>query len=102
MPGLGVLVVLALAVSRVTGLIVADEITRPGREAILRRLDENRPVHQMLAYLISCAWCAGIYVGVGGALAAWRWFGLDAEYVPVAALAFAWVAGATSNLGRGE
>lgn len=98
----GVLVVFACASARLTGLVVADEITRPARDAILRRLDEGRPTHRALAYLISCWWCAGLWTSAAVApLAYWHstnpWV-----FVPALALAFSWFVGTTSSLGRGE
>lgn len=48
------------AVYRCTLLVVADEITRPPREWLLRRLG---PEHR-ISYLITCPWCASPWVAV--------------------------------------
>jgi len=67
-------VLAALAVWRVTLLVVADELTRPLRELVLRRWDGGR-----LEYLLSCPWCASVWVGpvvIGSGMAwgdGWAW-----------------------------
>lgn len=72
------LVVYALAVHRLTRLVVADELTAGLRERILLRV-QGRP---MLAYLVTCPWCISIWIA-----AAWV---LLATLVPPVA----WFAGA--------
>jgi hypothetical protein len=63
-----------LAAWRVTLLVVADEITRPLREWATRRVASDR-----LDYLLTCPWCASIWVAplvVGTGLAwgdGWFW-----------------------------
>lgn len=52
----------ALAVARVTRLVVADEITREMRDAVMRRLNEEKAFHLKLAYLLTCTWCASVWV----------------------------------------
>jgi hypothetical protein len=47
------------AVWRVTLLAVADEITAPARDAVLRRFRGER-----LAYAASCPWCASVWLAV--------------------------------------
>ncbi len=51
----------ALAVYRLTRLVVDDEVTRPLRD--LAGDDLTRP----LAYLVSCPWCVSPYVGAAWA-----------------------------------
>jgi hypothetical protein len=84
------LTVSALAVYRLTRLLVEDEVTRPVRE----RLAEN--AEGRLAYFVTCPWCVSVWVG-----AAWVGFTAAAPAVaaPVGA-AFAWsaVAGLLSSL----
>lgn len=64
-----------LATYRATLLVVADELTRPQRDALLRRLG---PEHRV-SYLLTCPWCASPYVAtvvVGSGLAwstGWGW-----------------------------
>lgn len=54
--------VLALAVARLTRLVVADEITKEIRNGLIKRLDEERTFHLKLAYLLVCTWCASVWV----------------------------------------
>jgi hypothetical protein len=68
-------VLAALAVYRLTLLVVADEITAPPRDWLLARLNpEGRA-----AFLLSCAWCAACWIAppvVGSGLAwsdGWGW-----------------------------
>lgn len=121
-----ILAVYALAHARLTGLVVADDITRPVRDAVLRRVgvvwcevegryhagpgcvlgDEGpvlSPGHaraHWLAKLITCAWCAGLWLAAPvAAVAVWH-SGVDWRLVPALALAYGYVTGATSDLGR--
>lgn len=104
------LVVDALAVYRLTRLVVNDTITRPFRVAIFRHaydahdrtdveqaamLDDQRP---WPVELVMCRWCVGIHAGIAAVIArkvaprAWS---------PVArALAFGAVAGLARGLER--
>lgn len=54
---------------RCTLLIVADEITRPPREWLLRRLG---PEHRV-SYLISCAWCSSAWVALAAVESGHLW-----------------------------
>lgn len=62
------------AVWRLTLLVVADEITRPGREWATDHIHSDR-----LDYLLTCPWCASLHVApvvVGSGLAwanGWGW-----------------------------
>ena len=76
--------VAGLSNARVTRLVTRDEITRPLREGVLRKLDDEKPGHVRLAYLMECGWCASVWVGalhVGGALlwldSVWLWAALS-------------------------
>lgn len=95
------LLVYALAVARVTGLIVADSITEPIRDWITVRLDD-RPatLGQAITTLITCPWCAGMWVSLVAAPLVWFWGDWPVMLVLAVALAFSQVAGMTSNLGR--
>lgn len=66
----------ALAVYRVTRLLVDDEVTRPLRERIgaLAVVEQN----ERLAYLVNCPWCVSPYVAAA-------WAGLAAAAPAVAA-----------------
>lgn len=96
-----VLLIYALAVARITGLIVADTIFDTPRGALLGRLDP-RPatLGALVASLLTCSWCVSIWVAAGAAPAVW-WFG-DSPWllVPAILLAFSQVAGMTSEIGR--
>lgn len=104
-----VLVVFALATARLTGLATLDEITRPTREAILRRLDERRASHRALAYFVTCPWCQSLWIGAAVAPIAYAsvpvdyWQGANPwALVPALALAFSMTTGMLSGVGRGE
>ena len=53
-----VLVVLILAVARLTRLITTDQITLPLRTFVIRKYGEESKT----AYLIFCPWCVSIWV----------------------------------------
>lgn len=93
------MVVYALAVARISALITQDELTRPARDWLLARLDDGRPA-QTVAYLITCPWCASIYVAAVAAPVAWFWGWHLALLLPALALAFSHVTGVLSDLGR--
>lgn len=95
------LLVYALAVARVTGLIVADSITEPIRDWVTVRLDD-RPatLGQAITTLITCPWCAGMWVSLVAAPLVWFWGDWPVMLIVAIALAFSQVAGMTSNLGR--
>jgi hypothetical protein len=90
------LLVIALAVVRLTGLVVEDDITEPIREWVLDRVPEDGK----LAYLLTCPWCVSIYLGTAAALLAWWHSSNPAVMLPAMALAFSQVAGMTASIGR--
>jgi hypothetical protein len=49
----------ALAVFRMTRLIVEDEVTRPARERITNRHPDGRA-----AYFVTCPWCVSFWLAV--------------------------------------
>ncbi len=93
--GLIEVVVLLLFVARVTRLVVADEITRRPREAIVRRLPDGSPV----AYLLMCRWCMSVWVAASAAAGWWhlsylpRWSGYWWVDMPSVALALSYATG---------
>ncbi|TDB79622.1 hypothetical protein [Micromonospora sp. KC721] len=95
MTGLIEIAVVLLFVARVARLIVADEITRRPREAIVRRLPEGNA----FAYLLFCRWCLSVWVAAPVAAGWWhlsdvpRWTGLWWVDVPTAALALSHATG---------
>lgn len=96
--------VYVLAVTRLTGLLTLDEITRPARVAITTRVD--RPA---LSYLLGdpdtdhgrgCPWCMSIWVAAAVAPLAWYHGAHPAVMVPALALAASQIAGMISPVGR--
>lgn len=73
-PALSV-VVLALAVHRVTRLLVADKVTEPVRQRLGLRGDGT--MRPWVGYLVTCPWCVSVYVAtaavVAAALLPWPW-----------------------------
>lgn len=95
------LLIYALAVARVTGLIVADTITEPVRGRLIGWLDDTPgSAGEWFASLITCPWCAGMWVSLVAAPLVWFWGDSPVMLVPALALAFSQVTGATANLGR--
>jgi Protein of unknown function (DUF1360) len=101
-----VIFVYALAAMRVTGLITADAVTAPLRTRLTEWLipeDAPRmvPWRRELAFLITCAWCVSIYVGVVAAVV-WYTVGNTPLLLVIAvALAFSQLTGMFSDVGRG-
>lgn len=95
------LLIYALAVARVTGLIVADTITEPIRDRIIEALDD-RPatLGSFLASLITCPWCAGMWVSLVAAPLVWFWGDSPVMLIPALALALSQVIGMTAPVGR--
>lgn len=95
------LLIYALAVARLTGLVVADSITEPVRDWVLVRLDD-RPATagQALATLIQCPWCAGMWISLAAAPLAWFWGDSPVMLIPALALAFSQITGMTAGVGR--
>lgn len=65
MISLTVLVLLALAAYRVTRLIVIDAIFDTPRDTAYNWLERKGWTGDKLSYLISCTWCAGVWVSAG-------------------------------------
>lgn len=95
------LLIYALAVARVTGLIVADTITEPVRDRVLNWLDDTPgSAGEWFASLITCPWCAGMWVSLVAAPLVWFWGDSPVMLVPALALAFSQITGATASFGR--
>lgn len=95
------LVIYALAVMRVTGLVTADAITEPARDAFIGWLDDRpNTLGSFLAALIQCPWCASIWLGFAAAPLVWYFGDSPVMLIPALALAFSQLAGMTHNLGR--
>lgn len=50
----------ALATARLTRLVTADQLTLPLRRRVLSRAREGG----QLEYLLSCAWCTSVWIGI--------------------------------------
>lgn len=95
------LLVYALAVARVTGLITTDTITEDARDTVIGWLDDRpKTLGAYLATLITCPWCAGMWVSLIAAPLVWFWGDWPVMLVLALALAFSQVTGMVSNLGR--
>lgn len=95
------LLIYALAVARVTGLIVADSLTEGIRDGIIDRLDDRpNTAGSYLATLITCPWCAGMWVSLVAAPLVWFWGDSPVMLIPALALAFSQVTGMTASAGR--
>jgi fatty acid desaturase len=95
------LVVYALAVASVTGLVTSDSITEDLRDRLISWLDDRpRTLGSYVAKLVTCPWCAGMWISAAAAPMVWFWGQSPWLIVPALAFAFRQVAGMTSNLGR--
>jgi hypothetical protein len=89
-----VLAVTALAVARITRLITTDYLTAGPRSRLIRRLGVDHKV----SYLITCPWCASVWVGAVVAPAAYWWGGHAWFWLPASALAYSHVAGLLAGM----
>lgn len=80
----------ALATARLTRLVTKDAIFDGPRGWLIVKLPERL---DLVAYLITCAWCTSVYLGAGTA-AAWYAWGEQRWFAAVAgALAFSHITG---------
>lgn len=95
------LVLYALAVLRITGLIVTDTIFDEPRDALLGWLDD-RPatLGSFIAQGIQCYWCAGMWVSLVAAPLVWLWGDTPVMLIPAMALALSQFIGMFSDTGR--
>ena len=91
------LVLLTLAVARLTRLVTADQITLAWRRRIVKRWPEEG---HWIPYLVHCSWCTSMWISVPAGIA-WAfpllplrlwWLALPA------ALAMSYVAGLLSQI----
>jgi len=66
-------IVYALAVARATGLVSTDELTKPWRDWLFRRLNPDKRWHERLAYLVECPWCTSMWLSAGLVPVAYWW-----------------------------
>lgn len=95
-----IFVLLALAVARVTRFVTSDVLSRPLRQwTVTKLLSRGDGPHRTsgfryeLAYLVTCDWCASIYVGAAFAGAWYAWGETMWLTAVCAALAASYVAG---------
>jgi hypothetical protein len=69
----------AIAVYRLTRLVVEDGITAPIRDRIISKRDGS--TRDWWEQLLTCRYCVGIYVGVGVAFARWVF---PVQWTPIA------------------
>lgn len=104
MPSAITLLVYVLAVARVTRLVNEDKVTERAREWLVDRAwriarpqvpGPSRPWadEPLLAYLITCPWCASIWVGAVAAPLVYFLGSSPWLLVPALALAFSYVTG---------
>lgn len=89
----------ALAVARMTRLVTQDEITRPLRGMVLRRLNDENPVHLKLAYLLECPWCVSIWVGAAVFSAVAMWPGSVVLWIALSTFAASQITGTIGDIG---
>jgi len=90
------ILLVALAVARLTILLRADRITRPLRQLVWRNTshDESLP-----RYLAVCAWCLSLWIGAGAAGAWYAWHGRLWFDAAALALAASYVTGVAATTG---
>lgn len=95
------LTVYALAFARAVYLVTTDSLTEPARDGLIGWLDDRpRTLGAFVAKLVTCPWCASVWMGLPAAPLIW--FHGNQPVLIVLALVFALsqVAGMLSDLGR--
>lgn len=98
------LVLMVLAVARVTRLITTDVLFEEPRGWLTRRILAPNPegvIRGKLAYLVICSWCVSIYTGAAGAGAWYAWGETMPFMVITAALAASYVTGFLASVMEG-
>jgi hypothetical protein len=109
MPNAITICVFALAVARVTRFITSDKLSEGPRAWLVDRAWRRwRPVVPLTerpyadepkpAYLLTCAWCASIYVAAVAAPICWAWGDSPYALLPALACAFSYAAGLFAQL----
>lgn len=96
-----ILIIFTLAIARITGMITVDKFSESTRDKIVAWLDD-RPgsMGYYLAYLITCQWCASIYVSASVVPLMWFHGSNPIVLMPAVGLAAAQVTGMMSEIGR--
>lgn len=90
------LILVTLAVARLTRLVTTDAIMLPFRRWVVNRTGEESP----LSYLVHCSWCTSIWVSIPGAIA-WAFLSLPMSQWWIALptlLAMSYVSGLLSQI----
>lgn len=93
------LIVLALAVTRVAGLIALDSIFDRPRLAVTEYAAAHRPT-RWVETLITCMWCVGVWAAAAAVVATVAWFSVPLFDWCLTGLALAQAAGMLSGIGR--
>ena len=99
-PDLSIIMLVALATARLTGLIVEDKITEPVRGWVAKHTKDESKVQSGFAYLLFCPWCVSIYAGAALATLVYFAYGSGLVYIGLLALAASQVTGMVSGIGR--
>lgn len=98
------LVLMTLAVARVTRLITVDVLFDEPRTWLVRKvfpLGTDDLWRHKIGYLLTCQWCASVYVGAAGA-GAWYVWGETMPFMAItAALAASYVTGYLASTQEG-
>lgn len=81
------LIILPLAVARLTRLVTTDRIFSAVRSRLEARWLMKAGLDSLALYLIGCPWCISMYTGTGAAAAWWAWG--DARWFTAAVVALA-------------
>jgi hypothetical protein len=94
------LILLALAVTRIAGLVALDSIFDRPRLAVGEAAN-RRAATRWVETLITCMWCVGVWVALAVTVATPGWHGAALFDWAIIGLALAQVAGMLSGIGRG-
>lgn len=95
------LAIYILAIARVTGLVTQDTITEEIRNRIIQSLDDRpKTLGDYLATLITCSWCAGMWVSAIVVPIAYFHHSNTAMLLPALVLAVSQAVGMSAQVGR--
>lgn len=95
------LVLLPLAVARVTRFVTEDRIFQALRLRLLERWIAKKGEESLAAYFLVCPWCVSIWTGAAGAATWWAWGGSRLYAACLLALACSYVTGWLAAHGNG-
>ena len=95
------LLIYALALARIAGFIVLDEIFDTPRKKILERLDDREwSLGWFVTGWLTCPWCVGVPLVAAALPVIWFHSQNPLVLIPALGLALAQVVGMTSTTGR--